>query len=183
MPIQVFAVLALAAVGGWSQPPRTVCALLTPAELTAVGVTLTSQGLMPDEDGTVTRAMLPGLPADLTVAQCTSEYVKSIGDVSVRFGVMTASSALDRAGWEAVDKALDDGSTPPPSTVSRVGDVVCEQITQASRERGQSVSSLACHLARGARFYTLEVAQRDASRLPTPASVASLLMVMKQRTP
>lgn len=175
--------LALLAVLGHPQPTPAICSLLTPAELSSVGVVLSRQGLMPDDGGTVTRKMVPALPADLRMEACTSEYDAAIGDIAVRFSVMTASISLGRAGWDAVDKALDDGESPPPSTVTRIGETICEQITQPSKEKGRTVSSLACHLARGARFYTIEFAQREASRLPAPARAAALLAVMQQRAP
>lgn len=165
------------------QPTLRVCSLLTPAELGGVGVTLTARGLMPDEEVTVKRSSIPALPADLRTAQCTSEYVEAIGDFPVRFGVLTASRVLDRAGWDAVDRALDDDDAPVRGTVTQVGAANCERITQPSIEKGRTVSVMACSLASGTRFLTLEVARRDASQLPAPEKVAALLTLMKQRLP
>jgi hypothetical protein len=166
-----------------AQPNLKVCALLTPAELAGAGVTLTPRGLFADDPVTATRAAIPGLPADLRIAQCTSEYVVAIGDFPVRFSVMTASKALDRTGWDAVSKAIEDDDAPSGGTVIKVGEANCERLTQPSTEKGRTVAVLGCTVSSGVYSLTVEVARQDLSQLPAPAKVASLLTLMKQRLP
>jgi hypothetical protein len=172
---------SLASLG--AQPSLKVCSLLTPAEMAAAGVTLSSRGLFPDDPVTLTRAVEPALPSDVWVAQCTSAYEPALADFPIRFSVMKASKALSRPDWDAVGKALAEDDDPPPGPITEVGEHRCERYTQTASRKGVAAAVLACTVASGPYFLTVEIARSSAAQLPTPAQGAALLSQMKRRLP
>lgn len=161
----------LAAAAPVAAQSPAVCQLIAARDLTAASGSATGR-LTADAPGTLTRAQVPALPADLRIEQCTGA-VRPSGAVSVRIGVLSAERALTPAEWQRVEKALEEpGEKPPPGAPQRIGGALCWKHSWKTR---QVLHESACSGTKGRWHVTVGWEHEDPAQLPDAAAVSALL--------
>ncbi len=160
-----------------------VCGLLTPQELKAVGITLTTQGLMPTDPVFVKKGEAPGVTTDIRVDSCSNEMAVEYAAFPVSWSVVTAKDRIDKKAWDNMAEALDDQEkkgTDPSAQQFVIDGVDCETMSWPEKA-GKRIYAVSCTGHKEFSHVTLEFAHRERTKLLAAKSVKQLLDKMLAR--
>jgi hypothetical protein len=161
-----------------AQDAVKACALLTPEDLSIVGIRVTAKGLFPDDSVLLKKGQITGLVTDLRMDQCTSAMDANFAAFPVRWSVATAKEAIDKKTWDQMNVALDaeEKKQPDPAAKAiKIDGVDCETFSWLEKKAGKRIYAINCGALKGKRLASLEFAHSDSTKLPPALAVKQLL--------
>lgn len=167
-----------------AQSPGKACGLLSLADLNAAGVKITGK-LYDDRTAHLPKGTMPWLTTDLQIDQCASKGLAG-GLIPYRLAIAHAKDPLDRRGWEAMMKAMNNDDKPSADSTSesvKIGKTDCEYLSWPveSKEPAKDgaapkrVHELYCVGYKARRQIALSFNESQKANLPAPKTVVSLL--------